>query len=146
MIYVYIQHIYLSENKVTIVVDDISAHKAPHFNSSSPEKNGRQCIFLNENDRIQIWISLQFVPRSPIDNKSALGQVMAWCRQASSHHLNQCWPRSVSPYGVPWPQWVKYPTLKIAVYITFVLKIVSPQANKNIFELIGPGRFESNFR
>ena len=37
-------------------------------------------IFLNENDWIPIWISLNFVPRSPIDNKPALVQVMAWCR------------------------------------------------------------------
>ena len=37
-----------------------------------------KCIFLNENDRIVIQISLKFVPRSPINNKSALVQVMAW--------------------------------------------------------------------
>ena len=36
--------------------------------------------FLNENDRIPIQISLKFVPRSPIDNKAALVQVMAWRR------------------------------------------------------------------
>ena len=36
------------------------------------------CIFLNENDRIPIQISLKFVPRSPIDNKPALVQIMAW--------------------------------------------------------------------
>ena len=36
-----------------------------------------KCIFLNENDRIQIQISLKFVSRSPIDNKPALVQVMA---------------------------------------------------------------------
>ena len=35
-------------------------------------------IFLNENDRIWIQISLKFVPRSPIDNNAALVQVMAW--------------------------------------------------------------------
>ena len=35
-----------------------------------------------------------------------LVQVMAWCRQASSHYLNQCWPRSMPPYGVTRPQWV----------------------------------------
>ena len=29
-------------------------------------------IFLNENDRIPIQISLKFVPRSPTDNKTAL--------------------------------------------------------------------------
>ena len=37
-------------------------------------------ISLNKNDSIQIQISLKFVPKSPIDNKSALVQVMAWCR------------------------------------------------------------------
>ena len=37
-----------------------------------------KCIFLNENDRIPIPISLKFIPRSPIDNKPALVQVMAW--------------------------------------------------------------------
>ena len=31
---------------------------------------------------------------------------MAWCRQATSHYLSQCWPRSMSPYGVIRPQWV----------------------------------------
>ena len=31
-----------------------------------------KCIFLNENYRILIQISLKFVPRSPIDNKPAL--------------------------------------------------------------------------
>ena len=35
-------------------------------------------IFLNENDRIPIRFSLKFVSRSPINNKSALVQVMAW--------------------------------------------------------------------
>ena len=39
-----------------------------------------KCIFLNENDKIQIQISLKLVPRSPIDNKLALVQVMAWCQ------------------------------------------------------------------
>ena len=39
-----------------------------------------KCIFLNENDIIPIQISLKFVPRSPIDNKPALVQVMAWRR------------------------------------------------------------------
>ena len=36
-------------------------------------------IFLNENDRILIQISLKFVPRNLIDNMPALVQVMAWC-------------------------------------------------------------------
>ena len=31
---------------------------------------------------------------------------MAWCRQATSHCLSQCWLRSMSPYGTTRPQWV----------------------------------------
>ena len=45
-------------------------------------------------------------PRMNIDDKSTLVQVMAWCHQATSHYLSQCWPRSLSPYGIPRPQWV----------------------------------------
>ena len=37
-------------------------------------------VFLNENIIISIQISLKFVPYSPVDNKSALVQVMAWCQ------------------------------------------------------------------
>ena len=36
---------------------------------------------------------------------STLVQVMAWCRQATNHCLNQCWPRST--IGVTRPHWVK---------------------------------------
>ena len=39
-----------------------------------------KCIFLNENGRILIPISLKFIPRRPIDNKPALVQVMTWRR------------------------------------------------------------------
>ena len=39
-----------------------------------------KCIFLNENDRIPIRISVKFVPRCLIDNKLTLVQVMAWRR------------------------------------------------------------------
>ena len=37
-----------------------------------------KCIFMNEKLRILIQISLKFVPKGPIDNNSALVQVMAW--------------------------------------------------------------------
>ena len=39
-----------------------------------------KCILLNENVRILIKISLKFVPKGPINNTSALVQVMAWRR------------------------------------------------------------------
>ena len=54
-----------------------------------------------------VWMSLDFT-----DDQSKLVQVMAWCRQATSHYMDQCWTRSLPPYGVTRPQWVlKYWTL-----------------------------------
>ena len=56
------------------------------LNTLRSEQNGRHwaddifnCIFLNENVGVMIQIWLKFVPGCPIDNKSALVQVMAWC-------------------------------------------------------------------
>ena len=49
---------------------------------------------------------LQRMPQDLSDDKSTLVQVMAWCRQPASHYLSQCWPRSLTPYGVTRPQWV----------------------------------------
>ena len=38
-----------------------------------------KCIFLNENCRISIQISLKFVPNVSIDNMPVLVQILAWC-------------------------------------------------------------------
>ena len=51
-------------------------------------------------------IALSWMPQSLNDEKSRLIQIMAWCRQAASHYLKQCWPRSMSPYAVIRPRWV----------------------------------------
>ena len=37
-----------------------------------------KCVLFNEKDKISIQFSLKLVPRSPIDNKPALVQVMDW--------------------------------------------------------------------
>ena len=59
-----------------------------YFNSSPPGQKDHhfaddvfRCIFVNENICIWIQISLKFVPERPFDNKSALVQIMAWCRK-----------------------------------------------------------------
>ena len=44
------------------------------------------------------WMSLDLP-----DDKSTLVQVMVCCCQATSHYLSQCWPRSLSPYGINRP-------------------------------------------
>ena len=58
-----------------------------NVNTLRPGQNGRrfaddtlECIFLNENIRISIKISLKFVPEGPINNIPALVQKMAWRR------------------------------------------------------------------
>ena len=51
------------------------------FNTLMPRKNCRHFIggiFLNANIRISFTISLKFVPMVGINNKQALGQMMAW--------------------------------------------------------------------
>ena len=50
--------------------------------------------------------ALIWIPRDIIDAKSTFVQIMAWCRQATSHYLRQCWPRSTPPYGIIRLQWV----------------------------------------
>ena len=42
--------------------------------------------------------------------------VIVWCRHATSHYLNQYWPRSEMPNGVTRPQWV----YKFTKFILFV--------------------------
>ena len=46
------------------------------------------------------------MPQHFTDHKSTLVQVIACCRQATSHYLKQCWLRSPAPYDIRRPQWV----------------------------------------
>ena len=59
----------------------------PLINSLRPRQNGCQfpddifkCIFLTENVKISIKISLKFVPKGSINNIPTLVQIMAWRR------------------------------------------------------------------
>ena len=87
----------------------------PHFNSLFPGKfkwNLRYVVF-KRNLVIGGWgisceIALIGMSLDFTDDQSTLVEVMAWCRQATSHYLSQCWPRSPMPYGVTRPQWVMW--------------------------------------
>ena len=48
---------------------------------------------------ISIKISLNFVPRGPIENKSTLVQVMAWC-QTGTKPLPELMLTMLTPYGI----------------------------------------------
>ena len=78
-------------------------------------------ISLNENERIPIQISLKFVPRSLINNKPALVQVMAWrlIGDKPLSEVNQCLPDSLTHICGTRGRWVNS---------------------------LNPGRFEWNFR
>ena len=61
-------------------------------------------ILVTDGYDISREIALRWTSLDLSDDKSTLVQVMAWCCQATSHYLNQCWPRSLLPYGVIKPQ------------------------------------------
>ena len=63
---------------------------------------------------------MKLLSKNLTNKKLTLIQVMAWRHQdksqAISHHLNQYWPRSVSPYGITRPQWVEVYLIKYAQF------------------------------
>ena len=92
----------------------MSSYLAPgHINSLAPgrfEGNFRwvnfKLIVVIDGWCISCEIAIRWMPLDITDDKSTLVQVMAWCHQAPSHYLSQCWPRFLLPYGVTRPQWV----------------------------------------
>ena len=84
-----------------------------YFVTLRPRQNGRRfaddtfnCIFLNENVRNSIQISLKFVPQGPINNNSALVQIMAW-RRSGDKPLSEPMMVSLPTHiCVTRPQWV----------------------------------------
>ena len=78
----------LNRQKVSYIFIRINTDRVYNlFNTLRPRQDGRyfaddvlKCIFLNENVWISFKIPLKFVPRGPINNISALVQIMAWHR------------------------------------------------------------------
>ena len=59
---------------------------------------------------------------------------MAWCCQATSHYLSQCWPRSLSPYGITRPQRVNFPNKELCFHVTSITTVVVHTAqHKDVF-------------
>ena len=84
------------------------------FNTMRPRQNGRRFadetfkrIFLNENVRISIKISLKFVPKGPINNNPALVQIMAWRRSGDKPLSEPMMISLLTHICVTRPQWVK---------------------------------------
>ena len=87
-----------------------------YVNTLRPRQNGRyfaddtfKRIFLNENVRILIKISLKFVPKGPINNISTLVQIMAWRRSGDKPLSEPIMVSLLTHICVTRPQWVKLP-------------------------------------
>ena len=83
------------------------------FNSLSPGKYGKnlkreKLKFIIQNSSLNTPCELAhwWMLWNVFNEMSTLVQVMAWCRQAPHHCLRQCWPRSLSSYGVTRIHWV----------------------------------------
>ena len=72
------------------------------------------------------------------DDKSTLVQVMAWWHQATGYYLSQCWPSSMSLFGVTRPQWVNALQVFISLidFIQFNHKIHFNPWSRNIIIVI----------
>ena len=79
-----------------------------------PRQNGRHFpddifkrIFFDENVWISIQVSLKFVPKGPINNITALVQIMAWRRPGDKPLSEPMMIISMTHICVTRPQWVK---------------------------------------
>ena len=84
-----------------------------HVNTLGPRQNGHHFIddtikhiFLNENVRISIEISLKFVPKGPVNNIPALIQITAWRRPGDKPLSETMMIRILMHICVTRPQWV----------------------------------------
>ena len=66
-----------------------------------------KCIFLNQNARISLKISLKFVPKVRINNIPALVQIMAWRRSGDKPLSEPMLDDLLAHICVTRPQWVK---------------------------------------
>ena len=82
-------------------------------------------LSLNASYPLSSWLKLLSGEcyRAPLMISQQLVQVMAWCRQATSHYLSQCWPRSLSPYGVTRPQWLNLCKIISIMFVPMSLEI-----------------------
>ena len=85
----------------------------PWVNPLRPRQNGRHSaddtlnrIFVNENVRISIEISLKFVPGGPINNIPSLVQIMAWRRPGDKPLSESMMVSLLTHICVTRPQWV----------------------------------------
>ena len=112
-------------------------HLSYIVNTLRPRQNGRyfpddilKGIFLNENLLISIKISLKFVSKGPINNISALVQIMAWRRSGDKPLSEPVMVRLLMHICVTRPQWVNImaaDVLAMQGVMVFIIDLVLPE-------------------
>ena len=118
-------------NNVYFVQLPITHDHSVKINTLGPRQNGRhfpdktaKCIFLNENARISITISLKFVSSDPMNNIPALVQIMDW-RCPGDKPLSEPMMVSVLMHlCITRPQWVKKNAIRTNVFDNFLLSVL----------------------
>ena len=112
---------------------DASTHLALDTMAAILVGDNSKCIFLNGNDRIPMRISLKFVPRSSIDNKPALVQVMAWRRIGDKSLPKTMLTQSLGLNELMWYNYVAVLGLMhiFAPYFTYACRLYFSVATPN---------------
>ena len=102
-----------AKEKIRLVLDQLPPASSTPLNTLRPRRNGRRfaddtfkCIFINENVRIPIKISLKFVPKGSINNIPALVQIMAWRRPGNKPLSEPMMVSLTTDICITRPQWV----------------------------------------
>ena len=112
-LYWFLLVVYIDILVLNYVISHNSALETPQLNTLRPRQDGHhflddilKYIFLNENIKILIKISLKFVSKGSINNIPALVQIMAR-HQPGEKPLSEPIMVSLLTYiCVTWPQWV----------------------------------------
>ena len=123
----------------------VITHPYPHFSNVEvdtlrPKQNGRHLpndifkyIFLNENARISIEMSLKFAPNGPINNIPALVRIMAWRRPGDKPLSEPMVASLLTHIYVTQPQWVKeYINIYIPTFYEDVITYPCPNLNTHV--------------
>ena len=110
----FIEPMHRNKPNITYLLTDLWFKGAEsNVNTLRPRQNGRhfaddifKCIFLNENIRITLKISLKFVPEVRINNIPALVQIMAWRRPGDKLLSEPMMVSLLTHICVTRPQWI----------------------------------------
>ena len=126
----------------------IEAKKMMRHNTLRPRRNGRhfpeeifKCIFLGENVRIQIQITLKFVSKGVINNILAFVQTMAWRRPGDKSLSESMMFGLPTHICVTRPEWVNIRHFASLFHWPTCCTATSATLQTNISQTIFPNTF-----